>query len=111
MAVRTLLGSASVALVGVALVALAPEHILIATPTLAAAPAPSDVSSSTLDDQVDLAVTVYNSDLALIRDTRNLRLGQGVTDLHFMDIAATVNPASVHFRSLTLDFLQEEPTA
>ena len=44
---------------------------------------------------------MYNSDLALIRDTRSLRLGQGVSDLHFMDIAATVNPASVHFRSLT----------
>ncbi|MEQ1912258.1 MAG: DUF4139 domain-containing protein [Vicinamibacterales bacterium] len=101
MAVRTLLGSASVALVGAALVALAPAHTLIATPTLAAAPAASDVSTSTLDDQADLAVTVYNSDLALIRDTRNLRLGPGVTDLHFMDIAATVNPASVHFRSLT----------
>ena len=101
MAVRTLLGSASVALLGVALVALAPEHTLIATPTLAAAPAASDVSTSTLDDQTDLAVTVYNSDLALVRDTRSLRLGSGVTDLHFMDIAATVNPASVHFRSLT----------
>ena len=101
MAVRTLLGSASVALLGVALVALAPEHTLIATPTLTAAPAASDTSTSTLDDQTDLAVTVYNSDLALVRDTRSLRLGPGVTDLHFMDIAATVNPASVHFRSLT----------
>lgn len=59
------------------------------------------VSTSTLDDQVDLAVTVYNSDLALVRDTRSLRLGQGVTDLQFMDIAATVNPATVHFRSLS----------
>ena len=99
MAIRTLVSSASVALLGVALVGLSPERTLIATPTLAAAPL--DASSSTLDDQVDLAVTVYNSDLALIRDTRSLRLGQGVSDLHFMDIAATVNPASVHFRSLT----------
>jgi len=57
--------------------------------------------TSTLDDQVDLAVTVYNSDLALVRDTRNVTLAQGTSDLHFMDIAATVNPATVHFRSLT----------
>src|SRR5262245_12885244 len=56
---------------------------------------------STLDDQVDLAVTVYNSDIALVRDVRNLRLPRGVFDLRFMDIAATVNPATVHFRSLT----------
>jgi len=57
--------------------------------------------SSTLDDQVDLAVTVYNSDIALVRDTRNLQLPRGSFDLRFMDIAATVNPATVHFRSLT----------
>lgn len=67
----------------------------------AAAQGPTGASTSTLDDQVDLAVTVYNSDLALVRDTRSLRLGQGVNDLQFMDIAATVNPATVHFRSLS----------
>ena len=31
----------------------------------------------------------------------NLQLPRGTFDLHFMDIAATVNPATVHFRSLT----------
>jgi hypothetical protein len=57
--------------------------------------------SSTLDDQVELAVTVYNSDIALVRDVRNVQLPQGTFDLRYMDIAATVNPATVHFRSLT----------
>ncbi len=57
--------------------------------------------SSTLDDQVELALTVYNSDLALVRDVRNIQLPSGSFDLRFMDIAATVNPATVHFRSLT----------
>ncbi len=56
---------------------------------------------TTLDDQVDLAVTVYNSNLALVRDVRQLNLPTGVFDLRFMDIAASVNPATVHFRSLT----------
>ena len=32
---------------------------------------------------------------------RNLELSRGTSDLHFMDIAATVNPATVHFRSLS----------
>ncbi|PYR33364.1 MAG: DUF4139 domain-containing protein [Acidobacteria bacterium] len=54
-----------------------------------------------MDDQLELAVTVYNSDIALVRDVRNLQLPRGTFDLHFMDIAATVNPATVHFRSLT----------
>ncbi len=57
--------------------------------------------ATTLDDQVELAVTVYNSDIALVRDVRNLDLPRGTFDLSFMDIAATVNPATVHFRSLT----------
>src|SRR5881628_358570 len=57
--------------------------------------------TSTLDDQTELAVTVYNSDIALVRDVRSLVLSRGTFDLHFMDIAATVNPATVHFRSLT----------
>jgi hypothetical protein len=57
--------------------------------------------STTLDDQVDLALTVYNSNIALVRDVRQLSLPAGIFDLRFMDIAATVNPATVHFRSLT----------
>jgi hypothetical protein len=67
--------------------------------------------STTLSDQTDLAVTVYNSDIALVRDVRNLKLPDGTFDLQFMDIAATVNPATVHFRSLTepgaLDVLEQ----
>jgi hypothetical protein len=64
-------------------------------------PAPEAQPTSTLRDQVDLAVTVYNSDIALVRDIRNIEIPAGTFDLRFMDIAATVNPATVHFRSLT----------
>ena len=56
--------------------------------------------STTLDDQSELAVTVYNSNIALVRDVRQLQLPTGNFRLKFMDIAATVNPATVHFRSL-----------
>jgi hypothetical protein len=61
----------------------------------------SQARTTTLDDQIDLSLTVYNSNLALVRDVRRLELASGDADLHFMDIAATVNPATVHFRSLT----------
>src|SRR6266852_8980114 len=57
--------------------------------------------STSLNDQTDLAVTVYNSNIALVRDVRQLLLPSGAFRLKFMDIAATVNPATVHFRSLT----------
>src|SRR5262245_2964994 len=62
---------------------------------------PQTPVTTTLDDQAELAVTIYNSDLALVRDVRNVQMTRGTSDLHFMDIAATVNPATVHFRSLT----------
>lgn len=57
--------------------------------------------TTTLDDQAELAITVYNADLALVRDVRALQLARGTGTLRFMDIAATINPATVHFRSLT----------
>ena len=63
-------------------------------------PAGPDQATS-LSDQTDLAVTVYNSNIALVRDVRQLTLPTGAFRLKFEDIAATVNPATVHFRSLT----------
>jgi len=65
-----------------------------------ARPSSPDQATS-LNDQTDLAVTVYNSNIALVRDVRQLTLPAGSFRLKFMDIAATVNPATVHFRSLT----------
>ncbi len=57
--------------------------------------------TTTLTDQSDLALTVYNSSLALVRDVRQLNLASGESRLRFMDIAASINPAAVHFRSMT----------
>jgi hypothetical protein len=81
-----------------AVAAVAPFHSPAQPPVTAAAQIPA---TTTLDDQAELAVTIYNSDLALVRDVRNIQMARGTSDLHFMDIAATVNPATVHFRSLT----------
>jgi hypothetical protein len=80
-----------------------------AEPVIEAGPAPVENAPvvdggdqlTTLDDQAELSLTVYNSDIALVRDVRNLTLARGVGNLRFMDIAATVNPATVHFRSIT----------
>ncbi len=64
-------------------------------------PQPGQDLTTTLEDQQEVSLTVYNSDIALVRDVRNLQLTRGTGNLRFMDIAATVNPATVHFRSLT----------
>jgi hypothetical protein len=62
--------------------------------------ASSREQSTSLNDQTDLALTVYNSNVALVRDLRQLSLPSGTFRLKLMDIAATVNPATVHFRSV-----------
>jgi hypothetical protein len=56
--------------------------------------------STTQKDQLDLSVTVYNSNLALVRDVRQIHLPSGVFPLRFEDVAASINPTTVHFRSL-----------
>src|SRR5207245_11484201 len=49
----------------------------------------------------DASGTASNSNIALVRDVRRMRLPTGAVDLRFMDIAAKVNPATVHIVSLT----------
>jgi hypothetical protein len=48
---------------------------------------------------VELAV--YNQDLALVKDLRTMDLGEGLNEVRFDDVAAQIDPTSVHFRSLT----------
>jgi hypothetical protein len=83
-----------------AAVILRPVQRVSAQEKEAARAAASDQSTK-LTDQSDLNLTVYNSNIALVRDVRNLTLPSGAFRLKFMDIAATVNAATVHFRSLT----------
>ena len=62
-----------------------------------------DALTTTEKDQTEIAVTVYNSNIALVRDVRQIRLSPGIFPLRFEDVAASINPATVHFRSLTDD--------
>jgi hypothetical protein len=63
--------------------------------------AQSATPSTTQKDQIDLAVTVYNSNVALVRDVRQISLPSGNFSLKFEDVAASINPQTVHFRSLS----------
>jgi len=65
--------------------------------------AKGDALTTTEKDQTEIAVTVYNSNIALVRDVRQIRLAPGIFPLRFEDVAASINPATVHFRSLTDD--------
>jgi len=58
-------------------------------------------ATTTQNDQTDLSITVYNSNLALVRDVRKINLRSGTFPLHFEGVAASINPATVHLRSIT----------
>ena len=57
--------------------------------------------TSSLEDQEEVSVTVYNSNIGLVKDTRRLRLPDGLTDLKFTGVAAQIMPQTVHIKSLT----------
>ncbi|MCC6758502.1 MAG: DUF4139 domain-containing protein, partial [Candidatus Omnitrophica bacterium] len=48
--------------------------------------------TSTVRDQESVEVTVYNSNLGLVKDTRNIKLMEGDGNMQFMDVAAFIQP-------------------
>ena len=56
--------------------------------------------TSNLKDQQDVAVTIYNSNLGLVKDTRLIDFKPGIHELKFMDVAAKIDPTTVHIKSL-----------
>jgi len=57
--------------------------------------------TSTLKDQQNVSVTIYNSNVGLVKDTRLIDLKLGTHELKFMDVAAKIDPTTVHIKSLT----------
>ncbi len=59
------------------------------------------ITKSTIDDQSGIEVTVYNSNIGLIKDTRKIELPVGKdNELRFMDVASYIMPVTVHVKSL-----------
>jgi len=46
-------------------------------------------------------ITVYNQNVALVKDKRTLALKSGTNEVRFADVAAQIDPTSVQFNSLT----------
>lgn len=55
---------------------------------------------SSQEDQKALEITVYNSNLGLVKDQRQIALGKGLQELKFMDVAAQIIPASVGIKAI-----------
>jgi hypothetical protein len=64
-------------------------------------PAYAEETRSTLTDQQSVAVTIYNENLALIKDQRKIQLGSGQSSLAFRDVSAQMRPETALLRSLS----------
>jgi hypothetical protein len=51
--------------------------------------------------QTDVMVTVYNGNLGLVKDVRDVKLPAGVHEIHYADVATLIDPTSVHLKSLS----------
>ena len=57
--------------------------------------------SNTLAQNKEIGLTIYNNNLALVKDIRTLQLAKGTFEIKFQDVAAQIDPTSVYFVSLT----------
>jgi hypothetical protein len=51
--------------------------------------------------RAQVALTIYNNDLCLVREQRPIEVQKGIQTIRFEDVAARIDPTSVHFKSLT----------
>lgn len=57
--------------------------------------------TSTLANQTQVSLTIYNSNIALVKDVRDIEIAAGNQELRFMDVASEIMPTTVHVKSLT----------
>jgi hypothetical protein len=87
---------AAVPVMALAVLAIACTSLGLGTVT----PTPGDRAGVEAADG-GLALTVYNQGTALVRDRRQFDLTRGVNEIRFGDVAASIDPTSVLFTSLT----------
>jgi hypothetical protein len=78
------------------IIALSVLYVFWTTQVVAASPV-----AITANDQKDVMVTIYNGNLGLVKDSRESRFDAGMIEVKFMDVAAQIDPTSVHLKSLT----------
>jgi hypothetical protein len=73
--------------------------LCLASTTVAVAQTSEQIT--TASDRQSVNITVYNSNLGLVRETRRLTLPAGRISLRFADVTVQIKPETVHLASLT----------
>jgi hypothetical protein len=89
---------AALLLLGLALFLATAALVFATLPRSAMAAEAQPETQVTLDDQTGVAVTIYNQDLALVRDQRKIDLAAGLNDLAFVDVSAEMRPETALLR-------------
>ena len=70
-------------------------------------PAPAAEYTTTLADQQGVAVTIYNQNLALVKDRRTISLPAGENVLSFREVSAQIRPETALLSGGSLDILEQ----
>ncbi|MDQ1315118.1 MAG: hypothetical protein QG662_1227 [Pseudomonadota bacterium] len=73
---------------------------LLAIPLCVWAAAPDEIVS-TASDQQGVAVTIYNDNLALVKDARRVRLGRDFNRLAWREVSAQMQPETAQLRNVS----------
>jgi hypothetical protein len=71
-----------------------------------ASPASAATKISTAKDRKDVAISVYNGNFGLVRETREIDLGTGTLALEFRDVASQIQAETVSIKGATADSLR-----
>jgi hypothetical protein len=74
------------------LICLIPALLLLSTPSF---------SDGTAGKPSSIQLTVYNQNFALVKENREMNLVNGINFISVPDVAATIEPSSIAFKSLT----------
>jgi hypothetical protein len=86
------------------------RRLLLLSAAFSAAPAlaqPAVIPPPSVSAQGDVAVTIYNNDLALVQDVRNLDLASGRVRQEFPDVSAQIQPQTVTMTGDGLDIIEQ----
>ncbi|MFO1339220.1 MAG: DUF4139 domain-containing protein [Burkholderiaceae bacterium] len=81
--------------------ALAAAVLAAMAATAATAHADTPERRSTQDDRTGVAITIYNEDLALVKETRSVGLDTGTNRIALRDVSAQMRPETAQLRSLS----------
>ena len=57
--------------------------------------------------ETGVSLTVYNQNLALVRDTRKMEFKKGQGEVQFRDVSAQIDATSVHFKTTGVEMLEQ----